>query len=255
MGMITIVTDVVRENNQTYRLGWSEQCKDGTKMGVGSSEYILIMRKLPTDRSKAYADEPVRKSKDDYSRARWQVDAHGMWRSSGDRLLSTAELAALGPDKLAKLYTEQSLRQVYDHEAHVQIGEALDSRGALPATFMAIAPGSHHPDVWHDIARMRTLNSEQARRAVELHVCPFQLETVERLVRRYSNEGDLVFDPFGGLGSVPYVAVKIGRRGRSVELNAAYYADSVRYLHEAEVEFASPTLFALLESEQKAKSA
>ncbi len=120
---------------------------------------------------------------------------------------------------------------------------------------MAIAPGSHHPDVWHDIARMRTLNSEQARRAVELHVCPFQLETVERLVRRYSNEGDLVFDPFGGLGSVPYVAVKIGRRGRSVELNAAYYADSVRYLHEAEVEFASPTLFALLESEQKAKSA
>ena len=57
-GMITVVTDVVRENNQTYRLGWTEQCKDGSKMGVGCPEYILLFRKLPTDRSKAYADEP-----------------------------------------------------------------------------------------------------------------------------------------------------------------------------------------------------
>lgn len=53
-GMITVLTDVVRENNQTYRLGWTEQCKDGTKMGVGCPEYILLFRKLPTDRSKAY---------------------------------------------------------------------------------------------------------------------------------------------------------------------------------------------------------
>ena len=62
-GMITVVTDVVRENNQTYRLGWTEQCKDGTKMGVGCPEYILLFRKLPTDRSKAYADVRVEKSK------------------------------------------------------------------------------------------------------------------------------------------------------------------------------------------------
>lgn len=171
MGMITVVTDVVRENNQTYRLGWTEQCKDGTKMGVGSPEYVLILRKLPTDRSRSYGDVPVVKSKDEYSRARWQVDAHAFWRSSGNRLLGAAELAALGPDKLAKRFTEYSLTQVYDHEEHVRIGEALEQRDALPATFMAIAPGSHDPEVWHDVARMRTLNGEQARRAVELHVC------------------------------------------------------------------------------------
>ena len=63
MGMITVVTDVVRENNQTYRLGWSEQCKDGTKMGVGCEEYVLLFRKLPSDRSTAYADTPVKKTK------------------------------------------------------------------------------------------------------------------------------------------------------------------------------------------------
>lgn len=64
-GRITIVTDVVRENNQTYRLGFSENAKDGTKMGVGSPEYILLFRKLPTDRARAYADKPVAKKKPD----------------------------------------------------------------------------------------------------------------------------------------------------------------------------------------------
>lgn len=91
-GMITVVTDVVRENNQTYRLGWSEQCKDGSKMGVGCPEYILLFRKLPTDKSNAYADDPIKKTKEDYTRAQWQIDAHGYWRSSGDRLISKDEL-------------------------------------------------------------------------------------------------------------------------------------------------------------------
>ena len=75
-GMITVITDVVRENNQTYRLGWTENCKDGSKMGVGCPEYILLFRKLPTDTSKAYADVPVVKSKDEYTKGQWQIDAH-----------------------------------------------------------------------------------------------------------------------------------------------------------------------------------
>jgi hypothetical protein len=85
MGMKTIVTDVVRENNQTYRLGWTEQCKDGTKMGVGMPEYLLLFRKPPTDRSNGYADLPVVKQKGRYTRSRWQIDAHGFTRSNGNR--------------------------------------------------------------------------------------------------------------------------------------------------------------------------
>lgn len=171
MGLITIVTDVVRENNQTYRLGWSEQCKDGTKMGVGSPEYVVLFRKPQTDRTKGYADVPVSKSKQDYTRAHWQVDAHAFWRSSGDRQITAEQLAGLGPDKLASLFTKYTLQQVYDYEFHIRIGEELEARGALPSTFMSLAPGSHHPDVWHDINRMRTLNGDQANRAVEKHVC------------------------------------------------------------------------------------
>src|SRR5687767_6925355 len=95
IGMKTIVTDVVRENNQTYRLGWTEQCKDGSKMGVGMPEYLLLFRKPPSDTSNSYADDPVVKQKklwdkkidewinpNGYSRARWQIDAHGFMRSS-----------------------------------------------------------------------------------------------------------------------------------------------------------------------------
>lgn len=245
LGMITIVTDVVRENNQTYRLGWSEQCKDGTKMGVGSPEYVLLFRKPQTDRTRGYADVPVVKSKADYTRARWQVDAHAFWRSSGDRPLTPDELALLPPDQLARIFTEQSLKGVYDHAEHVRVGEALESRGALPATFMAIAPGSHHDDVWTDVNRMRTLNTEQSRRNQQMHVCPLQFDIVDRLITRYSNAGELVYDPFGGLFTVPLRALHLGRRGRAVELSPDYYRDGVNYLRAHDEQRAVPTLFDL----------
>jgi hypothetical protein len=244
LGMITVVTDVVRENNQTYRLSWTEQCKDGTKMGVGSPEYILIFHKPQSDRMRGYADTPVTKSKIEYTRARWQVDAHAFWRSSGNRLLTADELAKLGPDVLAKLYTEFSLQQVYDYETHVRIGEELEARGALPARFLSLAPGSHHPDVWHDVNRMLTLNGEQTRRGLENHVCPLQFDIVDRLIVRYSNPGDEVFDPFGGLFTVPYRALGLGRRGRATELNASYFLDGVKYLEAKQRELSMPDLFA-----------
>ena len=247
MGMITVVTDVVRENNQTYRLGWSEQCKDGTKMGAGSPEYILLFHKPQTNREKGYADTPVSKSKDDYSRARWQVDAHAFWRSSGERNLTTDELSQLPPEDLSRAFTRQTLQQVYDYESHVKIGEDLDAKGSLPATFMSLAPGSWHPEVWHDVNRMLTLNTEQSRRAQQMHVCPLQFDIVDRLIERYSNPGDLVYDPFGGLFTVPVRALRAGRRGRAVELNHGYFLDGVKYLQAEENRAALPTLFDLVQ--------
>ncbi len=246
-GMITVVTDVVRENNQTYRLGWTEQCKDGTKMGVGCPEYILLFRKLPTDTSKAYADVPVAKSKEDYTRAQWQIDAHGFWRSSGDRILSREELEQVPTSKLQAAYRKYSRATVYDYADHVALAKQLDADGHLPATFMVVAPGSWAPDVWDDINRMRTLNTTQSQRRQALHVCPLQLDTVERLVNRYSNPGDVVYDPFGGIGTVPLVALRMGRKGRMAELNGDYFRDAVRYLREQENQVETITLFDLME--------
>lgn len=242
-GMITVITDVVRENNQTYRLGWSEQCKDGTKMGVGSPEYVLLFRKLPTDTSKGYADERVSKPKTEYTRGRWQIDAAAFWRSSGNRFLSADEMAGYGPDKLGKIFTDSSLKTIYNYEEHVKLAEALDARGALPSTFATMAPGSHHPEVWHDVNRMRTLNGDQSRRGLENHICPLQFDIVDRIITRYTNKGELVFDPFGGLSTVPYCAIKLGRTGRAVELNPSYWRDGLRNMKAAEQEMSVVDLF------------
>ncbi len=243
-GMITVVTDVVRENNQTYRLGWSDCCKDGTKMGVGCPEYILLFRKQQTDHSKGFADERVTKSKEEYTRAQWQIDAHGYWRSSGDRLISKEELKSISVDNLQAVYRKYSRENVYSYEDHVELAKKLDEGGKLPATFMVVAPGSwNQMEVWDDINRMRTLNTTQSRRRAQMHVCPLQLDIVERIINRYSNKGDLVLDPFGGLMTVPMTAVKMNRRGYGIELNPDYFRDGVGYLQAAENEIDEPTLF------------
>jgi hypothetical protein len=249
LGMITVVTDVVRENNQSYRLGWSEQCRDGSRMGVGSPEYVLIFRAPQTDRTQGRADRPVTKTKDAYSRSRWQVDAHAFWRSSGNRLVTPEDFDGLSTADRAQLFEAWTEANLYDHELHVRIGERIDGKGQLPATFMLLAPASPHPEVWADVNRMLTLNGAQSQQGRALHVCPLQFDIVDRLIERYSNPGDLVYDPFGGLMTVPVRALHAGRRGRGVELNADYWRDGVRYLHAAEIEVGTPTLFDLITAE------
>lgn len=250
MGMITVVTDVVRENNQTYRLGWTEQCKDGTKMGVGCPEYVLLFRKLPSDTSTAYADRPVVKSKAAYTRGQWQLDAHAFWRSSGDRYVSREELEAIDTGSLQRIYRQFSRQRVYDYKEHVEMANRLDADKKLPATFMVIAPGSWDMTVWDDINRMRTLNTSQSRKREQMHVCPLQLDIVDRIINRYSAEGETVYDPFGGLGTIPLRALASGRYGIGCELNADYFRDAVGYLQEEEAKQSLPTLFDLLDSPQ-----
>jgi hypothetical protein len=269
----TIVTDVVRENNQTYRLGWTEQCKDGSRMGAGMPEYILLFRKPPTDRSNGYADVPVVKTKplcDDhgtpapfdartnwkrpipgtgYSRARWQFDANGFMRSSGDRLLSTEELRSLSHPELYRAWRDRSLGVVYDFNGHVAIAEELDHMERLPATFALLPPHSWHPDVWTDVARMRTLNMNQERRQSEMHLCPLQLDIASRLIVQFSMPGERVYDPFVGIGTVVEQAVRLKREGWGVELSAGYWRDAVYYAEKAAREVDAPTLFDLITEE------
>ena len=145
---------------------------------------------------------------------------------------------------LQKVYREYSRGTVYSYEEHVKLAEELDKNGRLPATFMVVAPGSWNlSEVWDDINRMKTLNTNQSRRKLQMHVCPLQIDIVERIINRYSNKEDLVYDPFGGLMTVPMVAVKMGRKGKGCELNCDYFRDGVGYLQAAECEIDMPTLF------------
>jgi hypothetical protein len=252
VGMITIATDVVRENSQTYRLGWSEQCKDGSRMSVGMPEYVLLFRKAPTDRSNGYADVRVVKEKSEYSRARWQFDAHAVWRSNGERLLTPEDLVGLEADQVFRLFRMDSSTTVYDHERTVALAESLDARKRLPPGFMLLQPVSTNPDVWTDVTRMRTLNGVQQAKGREMHLCPLQFDITDRLITRFTNPGEWVFDPFGGLMTVPLRAVALGRRGRGHELNAGYWGDGVWHLRGADETRSAPTLFEALDMEPAA---
>lgn len=78
--------------------------------------------------------------------------------------------------------------------------------------------------VWMDIRQSDTLQRKSAREERdEKHICPLQLGVIQRCVELWTNPGDIVFDPFAGIGSVPYVAVKLGRRGLGCELKSSYY--------------------------------
>lgn len=306
----TVVNDVVRENNQTYRLGYSEMLKDATKMGSGTPEYILPFRVPQTDKSKAYADVPVTKQRpgilyrcskcgielnslagldtvmvqlweeDDYEDPverhvcptcnepsvfhsfqsggytlyHWQSDASEYWRSSGDRLLLPEDLAQMDIDQIYRWYAEYTKRNVYDHDAHRELGRELAKRGRLPKTFMLFAPGvppAFSDSVWsvHDYSRMHTLNNRQSYRRQENHLCPLPIDLVKRCIELYSNPGEVVFDPFAGVFTVPYVAITMGRQGLGTELNEQYWQAGVHYCQEAEQKRRAPTLFDLLDYE------
>jgi DNA modification methylase len=275
IGMKTIVTDVVRENNQTYRLGWTEQCKDGSRMGVGMPEYLLLFRKAPTDMTNGYADEPVIKHKPmcrkaggagflaededvpfdenlpiipgtGYSRSRWQIDAHGFERSSGDRLLSPSDLDGVKHDRIFKMFRKYSATQVYDYEHHVALCESLEAKMILPVSFMLLQPQSWSPDVWTDITRMLSLNGAQSAKGKEMHLCPMQFDIADRVIAQMSMPGEIVYDPFMGLGTVAYRALKLGRKAIGTELNPRYWADSLGYCRAAELDANAPTLFDLV---------
>lgn len=245
MGMKTITTDVVRENNQTYRLSWTEQCTDATKMGVGMPEYLLYFRKPQTDTTRSYADVPVEKSKTNYSLARWQIDAHAYTRSNGDRLLASEEIANLPHAAIYKLYRDFSREQIYDFEQHVSLGESLARKEKLPTTFMLLPPQSTNPEVWTDITRMRTLNASQAQKGQQMHLCPMQLDIANRVITQLTMPGEVVWDPFCGIGTVPMCALKLGRIGKGAELSTSYFADGAAYCEAAEREMNTPTLFDL----------
>jgi len=96
--------------------------------------------------------------------------------------------------------------------------------------------------VWYDIDYSRTLQYRSARDGNdEKHICPLQLDTIERIIHLYSNEGDTVFSPFGGIGSEGFAALKMNRKSISIELKESYFAINAKN-HRDIVEEKSTTL-------------
>lgn len=87
--------------------------------------------------------------------------------------------------------------------------------------------------VWMDINQSRTLQRKSARAEEdEKHICPLQLEVIERCLELWTNPGDLVFSPFAGIGSEGYVSLQMDRRFLGAELKKSYYDQACRNLKE-----------------------
>lgn len=88
---------------------------------------------------------------------------------------------------------------------------------------------------WQDIRETDTLNVAEGRSESDTrHICPLQLGVINRLVRLYTNPGEIVFSPFTGIGSEGYEAVKLGRRFYGCEIKSEYIATAKRNLERAE---------------------
>lgn len=103
-----------------------------------------------------------------------------------------------------------------------------------PETFPVDVWQNYASPVWMDIRQSDTLQKKSAREDKdERHICPLQLEVIQRCIELWTNPNDIVLDPFAGIGSVPYTAVKMGRRGIGVELKESYYEQAVNNLEIA----------------------
>lgn len=102
-----------------------------------------------------------------------------------------------------------------------------------------------HP-VWYGIRESNTLQYTTARGANDdKHICPLQLETIERCIKLWSNPGETVLSPFAGIGSEVYQAVRFGRRGIGIELKSGYFRIAVRNLKDAVRIKNQPDLFSI----------
>lgn len=87
---------------------------------------------------------------------------------------------------------------------------------------------------WAGIRETNTLNVSEGRGEQDTkHICPLQLEVIDRLVRLYSNPGEVVFSPFAGIGSEGHVALKLGRRFYGCEIKDEYHAACLKNLNRA----------------------
>lgn len=99
---------------------------------------------------------------------------------------------------------------------------------------------------WFDINQTRVLSREGAREEQdERHICPLQLDTIDRCIDLWTNPGDTILDPFAGIGSTGYEAIQRGRKFVGIELKGSYFTQMVGNLRAAAEMAHTPTLFDL----------
>lgn len=116
-------------------------------------------------------------------------------------------------------------------------GENLEPVMHTPESFPVSEWQKVASPVWMDINQSNTLQKRSAREERdEKHICPLQLDVIERCVKLWSNPGDVIFTPFLGIGLEIYQSLRMGRKGIGIELKKTYFAQAVKNCKAAEVE-------------------
>lgn len=199
-GRVTIWKDPVVEMQRTKALGllYKQIRKDSVMNRVGMPDYMLFFRKE--------GDNP-------------------------DRL----EHTAVG-DKDATAIAKKWLENMRRHGLASNVPDETAIAALIPYVEMDVYEWQKLASpVWMNIDQGKVLNGWRGAKGVndERHVCPLQLDTIERCLRLYSKPGDVVMDPFNGIGSTGYVALQHMRRYVGFELKSEYAAQAGRNLHEA----------------------
>lgn len=217
---VTIWKDPVTEMQRTKNHGLLHRqlCKDSSASRQGMADYLLVFRKWNEE---AEFPRPVTAGSP-YCRFDRYVGTDGPTLRDGP-YGSKEALTPPTEDELATLDKP--------HAYSIQVWQ----RYASP--------------VWFDVRQMRVLNYKLGRDDKdEKHICPLQLDVIERSIELWTNPGDLVFDPFNGIGSSGYVALKTGRRYVGSELKDSYVRESLNNFkraieeREAEARNVQPTL-------------
>lgn len=193
---VTIWKDPVIEMQRTKNNGLLHKtlCRDSSQVRQGMADYVVAFRK-PADGSLMSA-EPV-------DRKRSRVECFDRYVGSDEEVKPSAWAKAGEPDRNGDGY-----------------GLEVWQRYASP--------------VWFDIDQTRVLNYRQAKsESDEKHICPLQLDVIERCIELWSKPGDLVFSPFAGIGSEGYCAILSDRRFLGAELKDGYVASAVKHLRSA----------------------
>jgi hypothetical protein len=185
----------------------------------------------------------IKNSDFEYTLGHWQIDADSFWQTSGNGYITPNEMKTLDLSKIRKWWDKFNPAHVYDYENHVQLLKELDEAGKLSRTFTTLPLISNTPFIWDSVNRMSGLNLEQSRRKERNHICPQPYDEVDRIIELYSNEGDLVADPFSGLGTTLIRALKKNRKAFGTELNDIYAKAALYYLKITEAKANIPTLF------------
>jgi hypothetical protein len=204
----TIWTDPVRERSKTNadRLLHKSIGENSRVVGTGMPEYILVMRK---DSRGGKTGEAVMHAIDTHRQLSVEQQAKGIAKEHAERLLRAGIIAGVSVDLLDAL------------AAMCEFPVDKWSQWASP--------------VWMKNATSGVLNAKIARSEKdERHLTPTPLAYLERLIELYSNPGDVVFDPFSGIGSTGYQSVKMLRKFIGSELKPEYAVQAAKFLAEAE---------------------